>query len=101
MFSLEAHGTMTVDTTTLPMWRAALDGIVCSQVDTSVDEIDEIVTRKRLQMWWRDGMTVAMAAESVATWIKVSRPAVKAQRETDALRRLRSASLASCYPTRT
>lgn len=84
--TLASHGTATIDTTMLVHWRAAVDEIVGALA--SVDEVDAIVTRERLAMWWRDGMTVAMAVDSVVAWIKIARPQVKADRDAASLRRM-------------
>jgi hypothetical protein len=71
-----------------PMWRSSVDEIVCSEMQTSVEEIDETVGRDRLMRWFADGMTAGMAADSVKTWIKEARPTKRWIAEEQSLRGL-------------
>lgn len=88
MITLESHGTMTRETGSLMHWRAAVDEIVArSLAGCEAGEIDRTVTRARLARWYDDGMTVAMAAGSVASWVRAARPRRRADEEAAALRR--------------
>lgn len=86
MITLESHGTATRETISLPAWRAAVDEIVCREVASSVDELDELITRERFARWYEAGESVAIAALSAASWVRAARPGVRAEREDRSLR---------------
>lgn len=88
MITLKSHGTMTRATGSLTHWRSALDEIVARSLGgCEVDEIDRTITRDRLARWYDDGMTVAMASDSVISWVKAARPQRRADIEAQSLRR--------------
>lgn len=88
MSARAAHGSATWFSAKATNWRAAVDEIVCGEMDTSVAEIDETVGRDRIMRWFADGMTAGMAADSVKTWIKEARPTKRWQAEERSLRGL-------------
>lgn len=82
MTTRTSHGTCTSGTTTFPHWIAA----VLEIARVSDDDATAIVGRDRLHHWWLDGMTAAMAADSVASWVKLAKPQLRADAEADSLR---------------
>lgn len=88
MITLESHGTMTRATGSLTHWRAAVDEIVARSLGgCEVGEIDRTVSRERLARWYDEGMTVAMAAGSVSSWIRARRAGRRADAEAASLHR--------------
>lgn len=82
MYTKEAHGTMTINTSMCVHWVAAVVGIA----GASMDDVMRVVGLDRLHRWWSDGMTAGMAADSLATWLKIARVGERADREDRQLR---------------
>lgn len=55
------YGTMSIVTTTLVQWMAGMLAIA----GVSIPDMEATVTRARLRRWYGDGMSAAVAADSV------------------------------------